>query len=152
MARAAALALALVLTASACDPSTTRPTFAPFPEADTAHFATLVPDATRRLADALRADSVPVSRVHPRDGYIETPWIDLRTGRRAAAGAVGDSVVRVRAWVDPFIPKHSRATVETAVRARLDPSLPPRELEVPAAPLHPMVARVRHALSEVGEK
>lgn len=151
MRAAGAGALALAIAGAACDPATTRPAFAPFPEADTAQFADRVPAATRKLADALKGDSVPVSRVKEKDGYIESGWIDLRTGRQATVGAVGDSVVRVRAWVDPTIPNHSRAAVETAVRARLDPSLPSRELEQPAAPGHPIVVRVRRALEKVGE-
>ncbi len=146
------LAIAAALSAAACDPATTRPPFQPFPEADTADVAGRVPAATKLLADALRADGIPLSRVHPRDGYIETAWLDARTLSRTHARPVGNGIVRVRAWVDPTIPEHSKLTVETVVRPALDPSLPERELERPAPAANPVVIRIRALLDSLADR
>jgi hypothetical protein len=149
----ARIAVAATITvAASCDPATTRPAFLPFPEADTADVAGLVPAATRRLAERLRADSIPLTRVHERDGYMETGWLDAGTLRPFRGRAVGDSAVRLRAWVDPTIPGHSKLTVETAVRPALDPSLPERELERPAPAANPVVVRVRALLDSLAER
>ena len=64
----------------ACQPSTTRPPFPPLPEAAGSEVRLPVPIATRRLAEALKADSVPTRKVKLRDGYIETPWFDATSG------------------------------------------------------------------------
>src|SRR5215207_8114316 len=72
--------LVLLAAAIACQPATTRPAFLPRPEALGAELRLSVSDATRRLAESLRADSIPVRTVRLRDGYIETPWFASRTG------------------------------------------------------------------------
>ncbi len=59
--------LAFVLLA-ACYPTTTRPAMTPVPSADIAEWELFVPEATRALALALDADSIPVSRTEPDDG------------------------------------------------------------------------------------
>ena len=62
--------------AAACDPTSTRPAITPYPEALSGEIRLAVPEATRRLAESLKADSIPVTRVRVRDGYIETPWFE----------------------------------------------------------------------------
>lgn len=154
MRRSGLALVGLVLAAAfsaACDPATTRPAFQPFPEADTADVAGRVPAATKQLAEALRADSIPLARVHERDGYIETAWLDARTLSPTHARPVGNGIVRVRAWVDPTIPEHSKVTVETVVRPALDPSLSERELERPAPAANPVVIRIRALLDSLAE-
>ncbi len=122
------LIVALVL-ATACQASTTRPTFGPMPGAAGAQVRLGVPDATRLLAETLQEDSIPVSRVVERDGLIETPWFEVPGYRPFQGRPLGPTVVRVRAWVDPGKAGHSVYTAETVYRVMADPSRPDRELE-----------------------
>ncbi|HEY8196371.1 MAG TPA: hypothetical protein VIG04_05310 [Gemmatimonadales bacterium] len=109
--------------------------------------------ATRRLAEALKADSIPTQKVRLRDGYIETPWFEARNGRPAAQRrAIGTGVVRIRAWADPVQPGSSQLTVETLYRPLADPSLPSRELERQVSPDHPVAKKVDTALQKLVER
>ena len=67
---------------AACQLATARPPFEPFPEARHADVSLSRTEATERLAEALRDDSIPVTRVEPRDGYVETPWFSARPAAR----------------------------------------------------------------------
>jgi hypothetical protein len=103
--------------------------------------------ATRRLAEALKAETIPTRKIQLRDGYIETPWFDARNGRPIGRRrAIGPGVVRIRAWADPARPGSSQLTVETLYRPRVDPSLPYRELERQVSPDHPVAKKVEAAL------
>ena len=145
---ASAITLAVLL--AACDPTTRRPTFLPRPEAATTELELAVPAATRALAEALEADSVPLSRIVPRDGFVETPWLDAATMKPATRQPVGPSVVRLRGWVDPSRYGYSRLTVEVVYRAVVDPSLPVRETEAAVPYANPARARVRTLLGKLG--
>lgn len=145
-----AVTLAALILASACDPGTRRPTFTPRPEAATTELELTVPAATRALAEALQADSVPLARVAPRDGYLETSWLDAVTMRPATGRPVGQSAVRLRGWVDPSRYGFSRLTVEVVYRATVDPSLPVRETEAPVPYANPARSRVRALLGKLG--
>ena len=135
------------LGAAACQPTTTRPPFPPLPEAAGSEIRLPVPMATRRLAEALKADSIPTQKVRLRDGYIETPWFEARNGRPVGQRrAIGPGVVRIRAWADPARPGSSQLTVETLYRPRVDPSLPYRELEREVSRDHPVAKKVEAAL------
>ena len=137
----------LTVGAGACQPATTRPPFPPLPEAAASEIRLPVPMATRRLAEALKADSIPTQKVRLRDGYIETPWFDARSGRPTGQRrAIGPGVVRIRAWADPARPGSSRLTVETLYRPRVDPSLPYRELERQVGRNHPVAKKVDAAM------
>ena len=145
--------LLFLLTAVACQPATTRPPFTPVPEALSSEIRLRVPEATRRLAEALKADSIPTHRVRLRDGYIETQWFNARTGRLASQRrSMGPGVVRVRAWADPARPGSSQLTVETSYRPVADPSLPERELERPVAPDHRVARKVQAVLVRLVER
>jgi len=136
-----------VLGAAACQPNTTRPPFPPLPEAAGSEIRLPVPMATRRLAEALKADSIPTRKVRLRDGYIETPWFEARSGRPIGQRrAIGPGVVRIRAWADPARPGSSQLTVETLYRPRVDPSLPYRELEREVSRDHPVAKKVEAVL------
>lgn len=151
--RSAFCKLGLCLTAAACQPNTTRPPFTPLPEAAGTEVRLTVPEATRRLAEALRADSLPLRKVALRDGYIETPWFSAAT-RRPIRGrsSLGTNVVRIRAWADPARPGSSQLTVETLYRPLTDPSLPERELEREVARNHPVAVKVEAALRRLVER
>ena len=139
--------------AAACQPATTRPPFPPLPEATGREVRLSVSMATRRLAEALKADSIPTREIRLRDGYIETPWFEARNGRPIGQRrAIGPGVVRIRAWADPARPGSSHLTVETLYRPRLDPSLPYRELERQVGLDHPVAKKVDVALQRLVER
>lgn len=145
-----ALAVAAGLASAACDPGTKRPTFLPRPEASSTELEMPVPAATQALAAALAADSIPLVRIAPRDGFVESPWLDATTMRPASRRALGPSVVRLRGWVDPSRYGYSRLTVEVVYRTRVDPSVTPRETEAEVPWASPPRARVRTLLAKLG--
>jgi hypothetical protein len=122
------------------------------PEAAAQELRLSVREATRRLAEALRADTIPIRRVELRDGYMESPWFDARTGRPTSRRAVGTGVVRVRAWADPARPGSTRLSVETLYRPVMDPSLPDRELEREVAEEHRVARKVEGVLERLVQR
>jgi hypothetical protein len=147
------LRLGLLAAAASCQPNTTRPSFTPVPEAAGTEVRLPMRQATQRLAEALKADSIPVRKVQIRDGYIETGWFAAATRRPAGgARAIGPKVVRVRAWADPARPGSSQLTVETVYRPLRDPSLPDRELEREVAPDHPVALKVVAVLQRLVQR
>ncbi|MGH7703810.1 MAG: hypothetical protein ACREMO_11995 [Gemmatimonadales bacterium] len=143
------LGLGLVAFLFACHATTTRPTFGPVTGAPQTEIELKVPAATRLLADRLIADSIPVTRIEPRDGFLETPWFDTASGRPTGRRRLGPGVVRLRAWVDPTQPGHSQLTVETLFRPLADPSLPERELDRQVSPTHPTASKVKDVLESL---
>jgi len=142
-------ALALTTALAACHPNTTRPAIVPLPEAAVTEIRLLPQEATSRLAEAMVADSIPLARVHARDGYIESRWIDSATGRATRRRPIGPGIVRVRAWADPARPGNSLLTVETVYRPMADPSRPERELERQVPKTHPMAVKVEAELADL---
>src|SRR5262249_11195785 len=106
-------------------------------------------EATRLLAQALQADSIPPSRIDLRDNWLETKWFVASTGNPAPHRATGLDVVRVRAWADPTHPGNCKVWVETVYRPVADPSLLERDLDrqVPRNP--PVAIKVRAALQDL---
>ena len=138
----------LAVALAGCQPNTGRPVFNPLPESAGIEVRLSPRDATRHLADALRARSVPVSKVLPRDGYLESGWFDAKTGK-PRKNPMGTGTVRVRAWADPARPGSSQLAVETAYRPLADPSLPQRELEREVPANHPVAVKVDSILQEL---
>ncbi len=134
---------AILLVLLACHTTTPRPYFAPVTGAQTAEIELRVPAATKLIADLLTADSMPVSRIETRDGFLETAWFDTATGKPTRKRRLGAGVVQVRAWIDPTRPGHSQFTIETVIRPLADPSVSDRELDQQAPPGHPTAKRVR---------
>lgn len=145
-------AAAALLLLAACQPATTRPAFGPLPAAPDAAVDLDVPTATQLLADALRNDSIPVSRVEARDGYLETGWFDARTGTASDARPLGDSLVRVRGWVNAYGEERASLRVEAAVRLLANPALPPRELDRQAPDNNPAAVRVARVLEAMARR
>lgn len=138
--------LAAAALLSACRPNTTRPAITPYPEAAGVEIRLRPPEATRRLAEALQAESLSLARVRLRDGYIETAWLDSATGRPTRRRPLGTGVVRLRGWADPGRPGNTVLTVETLYRPLADPSLPQRELEQQVPRAHPVSVKVVEVL------
>lgn len=143
------LALALLL---GCQPYTTRPAFAPLPGAAEAVVDLDVATATTVLAEQLKSDSIPVSRVEPKDGYLETPWFNAATGQATTDRVLGDSIVRVRGWVNAYGKERGSIRVETAVRPLANPSLPPRDLDQQAPVENPVAVRVAQVLVDMARR
>jgi hypothetical protein len=150
---------AAVAVAAACQASTTRPPFVPYPEAAHGEIGFGNPDrvatvirATQVLAEALRADSIPVARVEERDGYLETRWFEASSLQPTSREPLGPDVVRVRAWVTPAKPGFGTIEVETVYRPLIDPSLPARELETPVPDDHPVGRRVADVVKKLVER
>ena len=129
-------ALALLLTA--CTPATTRPAFAPLPEA--LHAVINAPPArVTAVADSLlRADTVPVRFLNLQDAFLET-------GEFAGTH-------RLRLWADPDVPGKSRVTIEAVYRPTEDPSRTRRDLERAAPPGSPGQLRAEQLLAALKEK
>jgi hypothetical protein len=146
------LAPLALLTLLACQASTTRPPFGPVTGAQIVVLELDVARTTSLVAGGFRADSLPVTVLEPRDGFLETPWFDSGTARPTSRKPLGQDVVRIRAWVDPEKPGFSRVTVETLFREVVDPSLPERELDREVPPGHPTSVRVRAVLDSLRKR
>jgi hypothetical protein len=108
---------------AACTPATTRPSFAPYPEALHAIINVRPAQVTEEAKTWLAAQGATVEHASPIDGFLETGWYDAR-----------DSIatpirVKVRLWADPDVPGKSRVTVEGVYRPIEDPSRTARDLE-----------------------
>jgi hypothetical protein len=132
-----------------CRPVTTRPPFPPVPEAASTEIRLSSSEATRLLAEALKADSIPPRRIELRDTWLETGWFMASTGQPVRHRATGLDVVRVRAWADPTHPGNSKVVVETVYRPLADPSLPQRELDRQVPRNHPVAIKVRATLQDL---
>lgn len=141
-------AFALIAAALAgCYPTTTRPEVTPSVDAAFIEIDEFVPAATTALAMALHADSIPVRRTEPGDGWLETEWFDAGTLRPTGQRPLGAGVVMIRALVDPGRPNHSVITVQVLHRPLADPSRSAVDLDVEVPPDHPVAVRVRRILN-----
>jgi hypothetical protein len=101
-------------------------------------------EATRNLAAALEADSLPPAASDPRCLHRDRL---ARLRHRAAHGAAPDRHRRGEgAWADPGRPGNSLLIVETLYRPLADPSLPERELEHQVPRDHPTALKVERIL------
>ena len=130
-----------------CSPFTTRPAITPLPDAAAIEVRLSVREATRELAAALQADSIPARQVRLRDGYFESGWFDAATGRPTSRRPIGAGIIKVRGWADPARPGNTLLIVETLFRPLADPSLPERELEKQVPRDHPVAVKVDSALA-----
>lgn len=137
---------------AACQPATTRPPLVPLPEAAATEIRIVPQEATRTLAAAMEAESLPPARVRLRDAYLETAWLDSATGRPTGRRPVGTDEVKVRAWADPGRPGNTLLIVETVYRPLADPSLPERELERQVPREHPIAVKVDSILERMLER
>ncbi len=131
-------AWAFFLVLGACTPATTRPSFAPLPEA--LHAVINAPPARlTTVADSLlRADTVPVHFVSALDAFLET-------GEFAGT-------YRLRLWADPDVAGKARVTIEALYRPFEDPSRTRRDLERAAPPGSPGQLRAEQLLAALKDK
>lgn len=127
-----------VLLLGGCTPTTTRPPFAPLPEALHAVINARPAVVTQAAQEILKADTVPVHFVNLRDAYLET-------GEFAGTQ-------RVRLWADPDVPGKSRVTIEAVYRPLEDPSRTRRDLERASPPGTAAQLRAVQLLAALKEK
>ena len=131
-------AWAFALLLGACTPTTTRPAFAPMPEALHA-VINAPPERVTQFADSLlRADTIRVRFVNLRDAFLETSEF---------AGTH-----RLRLWADPDVPGKARVTIEAVYRTIEDPSRTRRDLERAAPPGSPGQLRAQQLLAALKDK
>ena len=131
-------ALVTTLVWAACTPSSTRPRFAPVPEA--LHAIINAPPGRVALeAQALlAADTIPIRYVSERDAFLET-------GEFAGT-------TRIRLWADPDVAGKARVTIEAVYRPFEDPSRTRRDLERAAPPESAGAQRANKLLEALKEK
>ena len=123
---------------AACTPASTRPSFAPVPEALHAVINAPPPRVTEFAHSVLRADTIAVHFVSPRDAFLET--------------AEFGGTHRLRLWADPDVPGKSRVTVEAVFRPAEDPSRTRRDLERASPPGSPGFLRAEQLLAVLKDK
>jgi len=131
-------AWAFALLLSACTPASTRPAFAPMPEAQ--HLViNATPARVTQFADSLlRADTIGVHLMSVRDAFLETD---------AFAGTY-----RLRLWADPDVPGKTRVTIEAVYRPAEDPSRTARDRERASPPGSPGQLRAEQLLASLKDK
>ena len=123
---------------AACTPASTRPSFAPVPEALHAVINASPAEVTQTAQGLLAADSIALHFVSLRDAFLET---------QEFAGTH-----RVRLWADPDVPGKTRVTIEAVYRPMADPSRTPRDLERAAPPGSPGQLRAEQLLAALKDK
>ena len=129
---------AFALLLGACTPTTTRPAFAPLPEALHAVINAPPADVTQAARALLTADTIAVHFVSLQDAFLETEEF---------AGTH-----RLRLWADPDVPGKARVTIEAVYRPAEDPSRPRRDLERAAPPGSPGQLRAEQLLAALKDK
>ena len=128
----------MVFCVAACTPVTTRPSFAPLPEALRAVINAPPATVAQTAATLLAADTIRVRYVSARDAWLETTEF---------AGTY-----RLRLWADPDVPGKSRVTIEAVYHPLADPSRTPRDLDVAAPTGSPGQIRAARLLAALQEK
>ena len=146
----------VLLLATACRATTSRPTYVPLPTAAVAQVELDVPQATRALAETMAKDSIALSKIREEDGFIDSGWLDAKTLEHTGARPLGQDVVRVRAWINPDKMYWSQIVVEGSWRPMDDPSRPERELDASLPDDHPLQKRlgdvIRKMIEQYGDK
>ena len=132
------LQVVCALLVAACTPATTRPSFAPVPEALHAVINAPPNRVTLEAGDILKADTIPVRFASLRDAWLET--------------APFAGTYRRRLWADPDVPRKSRVTIEAVYRPIVDPSRTARDLERAAPAGSPGQLRAAQLLAALGQK
>ncbi len=127
--------LSVAFLVAACSPVSTRPSFAPFPEAPAVVLDAPPPRVLGEVQAWLTDQGLKLERASVEDRFVETTWYDTRTkrsvgGRGDGGGLNPRTTVKIRCWIDPDAPGKSKLTLEAVVRLVLDPSRMERDLEV----------------------
>jgi hypothetical protein len=130
--------LAAIVASLACNPNTSRPPFAPLPQAKVDTVTALRTTVLADLAARLSSEGLELRHTDARDGYLETrPFDPILQKRRTSDRTQPDHVVTFRFWIDSLPNRQTRITSEITHSRATDPSLPPRVNEVMTQPGEP---------------
>ncbi len=152
-ARAVLLALAAAGAVGCASFTGVRPRYGAVPGSVLVELEAPPDSVIRALASATRERGFSFRTVAPREGYIESDWLDLAARDTAQPRAHRlDRVVKLRFFADPVAGK-TRLLAECVHRIMVDPSLPERELERMVPDGHPGRALLDSVLTRIaGEK
>ncbi len=119
-----------------CGAASIRPRYKPLPN--------LISDTVFGDPDEvlLRVSQLALERglrtrlVSPAEGYYESDWFDLVTGRSRRSGGDPSRYFKVRFWTDAGSLGRTVLRSEVVVLQSLDPSLPERQIEMMAPLSH----------------
>lgn len=134
----------------ACGAGGVRPHFLPFPTAVSDTVSSHPEDAIELAGELLVSEGLELEASSPVEGYLETKWFNIATGRRGNPGSLDiEATIRVRFWAD-LIAENRTVVVGEVVRRRVvDPSLPIREREIPVPDDHPGSELLRRIFGEL---
>jgi hypothetical protein len=143
----------VVLTLVSCTAATTRPPFAPLPEAFADTVAADPEQVIREIQQRLTEEGLAISRISVIDGFLETDWYDIVMGEPARPDpAHPGRFVRLRFWADPVVNGRTALTGEAVHRRTSDPSVPTRLTEQMVPPEHPARRILRGIFDGVRER
>src|SRR5260221_13805375 len=88
----------IALLCAACNPATTRPSFAPYPEALHAVINAPPAQVTEEATAWLAAQGPALQHSSPLVGFLETRWYE------ATATSAAPIPVKITLWADPDVP------------------------------------------------
>jgi hypothetical protein len=89
------------------------------------------------IAGLVTVEGLAIRWNSPIEGYLETEWYDVVARRSGSENTLDpERVVRLRFFADPVRQGETELVSEAVLRHMVDPSLPPRELEVMVPPGH----------------
>ncbi|MEE8134185.1 MAG: hypothetical protein V3T56_03970 [Gemmatimonadales bacterium] len=144
------LALVLAAVSAACGANNVRPHYEPFIDAvvDTI-FAP--PDVVvDSLKTVVTEHGFEIARITSSEGFLETKWFDLDTGRSGGTYTRHpDRVIRFRFFAELGRDNSTVLRSEAAYRPRLDPSLADHEAEAMVPIDHPGDSLLQNVLDQL---
>jgi hypothetical protein len=102
------------------------------------------------IAGLVTVEGLAIRWNSPIEGYLETEWYDVVARRSGSENTLDpERVVRLRFFADPVRQGETELVSEAVLRHMVDPSLPPRELEVMVPPGHSGDQILRRVLDAV---
>ncbi|NIM49823.1 MAG: hypothetical protein GTN62_06140 [Gemmatimonadales bacterium] len=142
--------MAAVLATAACGAGSIRPYLTPLPDAPTDTLAADPATLIREIAALVAVEGLRLRWSSPEEGYLETDWYDVVARQPGGAYARDpERAVRFRFFADPVGENETQLVAEAVSRRTLDPSVPPREVEMMVPPGHPGDQILRRILDAV---
>jgi hypothetical protein len=153
--RAVRAVRAVVMALAACNPASSRPALAPYPEDLSILLGGPVSYITSEAGGWFESQGIHTEWISAEDGYVETTWYNTDTHQSTSGtGDIGtlQTTFKVRVWVDPDAPGKSKMTVEAVYRPSVDPSRTERDLERSAPPGSGGAVLVQRLVDEMQKK
>ena len=134
---AGSVAAACLIAAACAHMGGVRPRLVPLAGAEERIVQAGPASVTLAIVATLDTSGIPIEAASAEEGYVESRWIDATTHQPRAPGPSNlDRVIKIRFYADP-VAGTTHLVAECVHRFHLDPSLPPRELEVVVPDGHP---------------